>query len=532
MSLTMPHSDSILPALRPRPFLWILVLPALALLAGGVLGGWRMFHARRDFALRDVRSAWSPEEGLEKGEGWMQVNLPKNRRIKVCFAVPRDAATGKLPSSASNLLFWSPYLGEERDIQKNGLHEWAKEYARQCGWTVFTFAAEDGGRVDGKPRSYYIYPESGWHEVVFAVKAALEKRYGLTSRKLLVVGESSGGSLAEHLVAAHPEAIAAAAWSGGTAYMPMPFHDVPCGFFNNWGCPGVPVSHELYEQGIGQGLPLLWTELPPKIDEELYHHGPTELTAAIKRAFLKGVMELADPATGAVPPMESWPYSFEMPDGRIVHLPSLELLRLWERLPHRLTHAVLSRQETGFVAATEPVETPAKAALLFHSGQEDPFLQDAVQMLCQANCAVHVVFCGGSCEQSIVDGMAALAALKRDSRLATLPLAVLASGNAADAALQVAENAGDTLAGVFLYDPRSSLPDRRLPSCPGGFLHGTPVRRFLPDDSPDDSFTGIPAERIPAAAIPENQWLDYIRSVIHALQSQASAELHEKRKGG
>ena len=503
-----------MPSRRRHRRLW--VLAALLALAGFAWTGWWHFYIRQDFTLRDVRTRWKPKDGLELGEGWMRVNLPKNHLVEILFAVPKDAATGEPLPSASNLLFWAPYLGETNDPQTATLPPWALDYARECGWTVFTFTVKDGGEVSGKPRSYYIYPESGWHEVVFAAKAALETRYGLTSRALLVSGESAGGSLAEHLAGAHPEEIAAAAWSGGTTYMPLSSRNVvPCGFFSNWGCYGEPASRKLYEESSAQGLPLLWTELPPKVDgRTIYHHAPSELTARMKRCFLQGAVSLADPKTSAIPPMDSWPYAYEMPDGRTVRLPSEEFLRLWERLPHRLTHAVLSHQRDGFVAATEPVPDPAKTALFFYTDLGHPYLQDAVQALCRKNYAVHVVFCDDCHEQSCLDGAAALEAIRRDPRLAGLPLVVLGNGQAADAALKIASTVGETLAGVFLYDPRELIPEARRPRLSSdGTLNGAPVRRFLSGDPFAAGYTEISSEPIPDDPVPENQWLDYIQAV-------------------
>ena len=84
-----------MPSRRRHRRLW--VLAALLALAGFAWTGWWHFYIRQDFTLRDVQTRWKPKDGLELGEGWMRVNLPKNHLVEILFAVPKDAATGELP---------------------------------------------------------------------------------------------------------------------------------------------------------------------------------------------------------------------------------------------------------------------------------------------------------------------------------------------------------------------------------------------------------------------------------------------------
>ena len=271
---------------------------------------------------------------LEYGSAQMQVNLPNQDVVNIRYVIPHDPLSGKVLPSASTILFWAPYLGEAQFIQDGGLHGWARKYAKQFGWTVFTLVITDDKHVKEPPPSRYYCAESGWFEVVFAVKAALEKKYGLSNKKLIICGESAGGNMAERMVATYPEEIAAATWSGGTSYTDLPKSDVATFFFSNWGCPGAKATQSLAKDAHAHGISLLWTEIPPNSGARLNHHSPSQLTAQLKQTFLQGVVALANPVTGAIPPPEEWPCRYAMPDGSLIYLPSAEFARLWKKLPH------------------------------------------------------------------------------------------------------------------------------------------------------------------------------------------------------
>lgn len=500
---------------RKNRHLFFCILSGIALLLLAGWFGWWHFYVRQDFTLRDVRTEAKADGALLYGKGRMRINLPQNHIIDVHFVIPCQARTGQPLESASTMLFWAPYLGEERSIREGGLHAWALDYARQCGWTVFTFTVEGGGKKDGVPESYYIYPESGWHDVVFAVKAALEVRYGLAPKALLVAGESAGGSLAEHLPVSHPNYIAAAAWSGGTTYRALPESDAAVFFLNNWGCYGVSSSHRLYAESVENGREVLWTEIPPNAGaKSLNHHTPSQLTAQLKQSFLRGAMALADSVTGKVSPPSEWPCEYTMPDGHVAKLPSEEFLRLWERLPHRLNAAVLTQQRNGFVAATEPVSHPEKAAILFYTDIGEPFLQDGVHALCQKNYAVYVVICDDHHEQACTDGAAALAAIRRDPNLSALPLAILGNNDAASAALQLASRVPSTeLSGVFLFQPEF-LPSVAMPPLSSdGRLNGAIVRSFVTEAVQSVENASLPTTVLAADPNREVQWLEFFEAV-------------------
>jgi pimeloyl-ACP methyl ester carboxylesterase len=163
----------------------------------------------------------SPQIGQQVLEGsfWLKVNKPLNRRTLVRYILPLDPDSGRPSSSASRIVFYAPFNGDAKRIRKE-LPRWLRRFATEGGCTVFSLTIE----ADKEPKHlkdrefYYIYPESGWAELVFAIEEHLRKQFGLSKQKLLVVGESSGGSMAQMMALRYPERIASAAWHGGSRY--------------------------------------------------------------------------------------------------------------------------------------------------------------------------------------------------------------------------------------------------------------------------------------------------------------------------
>ncbi len=378
----------------------------------------------------------------------MRVELPLNVETEIHYVVPRDPVTGEIPASASNILFWAPFLGTAPQLRAGGLGAAALEYARRGGWTVFSMTI-DSILVDGSEKEFHYWERDlGWDRAVFAAQEWLQRQYGLKPGKLLLGGESAGGSMAERLAVTHPERVLAAAWSGGSTYLPIPEgFPVPMMALNSWGCGGTAATRELQRQASAEGVQLLWEEVPPYLDgRRVEHHAPSRLTEKRKWLFLQGIVDLQDPGTGEVPTPAEWPESLLLPDGTTAHFPNRELREEWERIPLVVNHAL--RQEDFLSVLPGPApETRRMQALLFYEALGRCFLQDAAESFRSQDAESRMLFCGGVGfrEQDVFDDVegrvdAALAALPAvpAEEASSLPLLILGNGQGAHHAIRAA----------------------------------------------------------------------------------------------
>ena len=188
-----------------------------------------------------------------------------NETSTVFFAIPFDFQTGRPRSSASNILFYAPFNGEAGTIRK-GLPDWLREIAIREGCSIFTLTIEaDTISVDDH-RKYYIFKESGWHDIVFQIKDFMEERWGLEKRRLFLLGQSSGGSMIQQIATSFPERIDSAAWHGGSHYRPfcegMEYPRMLAS--NTWGCYGNKPTEEMVKEGQKLGIDIEHVLVPPE----------------------------------------------------------------------------------------------------------------------------------------------------------------------------------------------------------------------------------------------------------------------------
>lgn len=208
----------------------------------------------------------------------------------VRYIIPLNPDTGQPLESASNIVFYTPFNGEATGIRKKGFPDWVRYFPEQAGYSLFTLSIDvKKGEKSSSPH-YYIYKEGGWYGIFWGIKQHLEKSFHLEERPLLITGQSSGGSLAEHLVAAYPEKIACAAWNGGTAYCALPdtASKVPMLALHTEGCYGIPSTHKLYSLCISKKINLTCGVVPPNEEEKArnLHHEATALAYRLMQLFL------------------------------------------------------------------------------------------------------------------------------------------------------------------------------------------------------------------------------------------------------
>ncbi len=272
--------------------------------------------------------------------------------------VPLDQA-GKPCRGSDQMIFYAPFTGEEKRIP--GSQKWLRELAKESGCTVFTMQIP-AERGDAEDRSkYFIYPESGWHDMVFKVQAAVAGKFGFRPGKLLVTGESSGGSMAQQLCAANPGKIAAAAWTGGSRYLDRiaPDDRIPRLIVNTWNCPGENASIVYAQKLRGHGLPALDVRTPPNFKiSSPDHHAPNPVVYRLITSYLAGIAALRNADNGEIPPPAKWPER----DSAGAPLPSPQFAAAWREV-HR--------------------DAPEKATLLaiVLTSENEPLLRDFLWLL-------------------------------------------------------------------------------------------------------------------------------------------------------
>ena len=257
-------------------------LSAFLLLLAGTY--WFYFVRREPFPAI-VKSAPNAK-GIVEGEFSFRCNLPCNRRTLVRYKIPFDRQTGQPLPSASRMVFYAPYNGDAPRLRK-GLPAWLDFFPEKAGYSVFSLVIETRPGMALDTKRYYVYEEAGWYELFFAIQKHLEEAFGLRNASLYIVGESSGGSLAERLVAKWPERIAAAAWNGGTSYARLPKSacTVPMLALHTDGCYAIPATMALKQQCEEDGIPLFVGTIPRQ-DEKADFHAAQPLAYQMMQLFV------------------------------------------------------------------------------------------------------------------------------------------------------------------------------------------------------------------------------------------------------
>ena len=301
----------------------------------------------------------SPEETVKNGllTGYYRrtVSLPLNKKVDVGYLVPLGPDRKPRPG-AENMIFYAIPSGAAN--RKPGSQPWLQPLAREFNCTVFTLAIRSNLNITEDRRQYYIYREAGWFDVVFDIQEKLAKRFGLPHRKLLLMGESSGGSMVQRIAAAFPDRVAAAAWCGGSRYdlERLKKDGIPRLVVSTWGCPGETISATYAEQEREAGNPVLFARMPPDpVVNKWYHHGPGPETYRLLQTFLGGMAEQLGRNHGRLPE----------PEPETEFLPSPLFAETWRGRPllkpfHDLE--AVTQMSPGAVHCGQPAIEPGSAA--------------------------------------------------------------------------------------------------------------------------------------------------------------------------
>jgi tetratricopeptide (TPR) repeat protein/predicted esterase len=280
---------------------------------------------------------------IKEGDFSLNTNLPGNEDLKISYIVPVDSQGKPLPS-ANNIVFYAPYAGEVTPLRNTLL----RYFSEKLGFTIFSLNIKLDLNDIGERQKYYIFNESGWHDIVFIAQEELIHDFNLNPGKLLVVGVSSGGSMAQLLGVHHPDKIDAVAMIGGHFFEPVDKNSkIVWLALNTWGCPNTPDARQFEEQALSQGIQVLRGETPfimKSKDGTHSHHSPSLFAWKLMQAFIRDVAELREKNNGIIPPVDKWPVS-DTANLEKQYLPSEEFASLWNQLPHDAT--AMFEAETG-----------------------------------------------------------------------------------------------------------------------------------------------------------------------------------------
>ena len=290
------------------------------------------------FALDAVRATATNKGNLEKRaieltEGSFVIKAQiqgELRDVKVFYLMPVEP-NGKTKASANDIVLYCPFF-KDTMLLKGKL---PRRIAEEFGFSVYTleipYRREDIGVRD----RYYCFAESGWHNAVFEAQLKLQATFGLEKRRLLVVGESSGGSMAEQIGVTHPDKVDAVAMVGGHYFDPLKKNHTAWLSLNTWGCFTIPAERKLQNEAKALDMQVLYAETPPSLggkDGQYFHHAPSSTAINLIQLFIRDVARLRQENGGIMPLPESWPISKEIA-GETLHFPSEELADAWSLLP-------------------------------------------------------------------------------------------------------------------------------------------------------------------------------------------------------
>ncbi|MDD3118101.1 MAG: hypothetical protein PHQ27_02880 [Victivallales bacterium] len=304
--------------------------------------------------------------GIREGEFTLKVNRYLNDKITVRYLIPVDK-NGRPKPSASNVVCYAPYNGDAAEIQR-GLKPWHWYFTEKLGFTIFSLAIKTDTKVTHDRKKYYIFPEAGWYEIFFGIQERIEKENHLEHRPLLMVGESSGGSMAQMMSASYPDRVAAAAWCGGSKYDPVGKGNRSAWLaLNTWGCYGIPNTRIFQRQAETQGQQVLRAETATNGED---HHSAGEMSYHLMHIFIRDMVNLRDRNGGKIPPVEEWPVCREQ-NGKKRYFPSAEFAACWDRVPHEVNRQL--ENDAGPVMAVFPYEGPVDRIVIYADEGNDNF---------------------------------------------------------------------------------------------------------------------------------------------------------------
>ncbi len=311
------------------------------------------------------------------GELEIKAGLYRNEIVKVSYAIPMDKKNKPIPS-AHNVIFHAPFLNEGGYF-KRSFHKW---FIEKAGYTLFSMKIKANRRELGDREKIYNYPESGFHKLVFKAKEQIERKHRIKRRKLLVVGESLGGSMAQMMGVHNETKIDAVGMIGaGISDMPKRKSNVAVFSMSTWGDSGAEIVKEYKAEAKKYNNQVLQILTPPcwwRNGTQHFHHSPSETGLKMIQYFIKGVVDLREANKGKLPKHTEWENKIEY-NGETLYFPSAEFAGLWKKLQHDKIADLMNRErDKTKPVVIYPFEQKANKIIIFI---HDPDLNNSTYLL-------------------------------------------------------------------------------------------------------------------------------------------------------
>ena len=329
-------------------------------------------------SIADLRLKAPPLPGLYETTATsftMPSSVPRNAEVTCHVLRPTDETPRR-----DDLVLYLQHPQEQ--IWKSELFE---RLARESGFTVcgLFFAGMGKTEVDlyGDKANSYLWPESGSVTALMAAVAEVRKRHGLPPRPILVIGNSGGGTLAQH-VAATATGVDGGVSLGGCVFLATARFRMPFLILNTLGDETAEHANSIAAFRYVLMEPVLRLESFPDWgrrgkDGQLFHHCISQGAFRLALRYLEGLADLRRDR-GHMPRSGQWPFAADpaqparlvttvYPEWRgdldsptPVMLPSAATALAWLDLPRppRQDHP-LPRAISTAPAATRPAEAVA-----------------------------------------------------------------------------------------------------------------------------------------------------------------------------
>lgn len=263
-----------------------------------------------DQKTREYFLSLKPPFEIRSGSFTMKTPFPRNEEIEVHYQLPlRD---GKLAPTAPNLVYYAPFLNEKGFFKKE-LH---LRLTRKYGLSLFAFSIKTKVEDLDQPETSYYFNESGWLRFVFDVQKRLLDETGLPYRKLLVMGNSAGSTMAANLAIHYPQWVEATSFVGGGRF------DEPteeCATVKWFVCHTMEdrsdaENREFVDklQRLGASVlyaisPSIWTDRNKSVH---FHHSPNDRASFATGDFLADIAAAREPGGEPSDPAE-WTVTVE-----------------------------------------------------------------------------------------------------------------------------------------------------------------------------------------------------------------------------
>lgn len=372
---------------------------------------------------------------------------------------------------------------ERKRVESNeGLHRLMRPFSDSLDFTIFSLEIVTDRKDMGNKREAYFYGSPEWVDVVRRAQAEIIKRHRLKPKKLLLYGESLGGTFAERL------GVAMASEVSGVVIQNAPEVTLPSAPANTaWlvgitrGDSGRQANAELVDQFRKLKTPCVHVIYPPAYRMRgvgnLYHSvSPQTFRASL--LFLEGIVKLQSPQGDN--DLRRWPYVRDtqqpllikrndsqaqerIPLERRELLPSREFVHISQTMPVSMQFVTLGKDDPKqplCMVGVPPLGRPKGIIMFSHKYQ----YRDLSQLLNNLNFMAEQGYLAlaprlrGS-SQAVMQS--AMSFVKRNQLLASLPISFIGVGAENEPLLK------------FLLTQRNFKPAVHVPIDfkPGGLLN-------------------------------------------------------------